>query len=738
MAKKQTNKGSTELAGKLPVTERSAPGSQDVSSNCKVPLNPFERGSLIFACALLFVVVGCVFLPALRSDFVQWDDDINIYGNPHLGNLSWTQLKWAFTDMTYAWRYQPLSWVTWSAIHTFSGFNPYFYHLIVLLFHAANSALIFLLIRGLLAVSNSPKSGANTWPALTCAALAAALWALHPLRVETVAWAVELIFAQSAFFFLLSVLAYLRESRRHKLDPENRFCWAAWIWFVMSLLSYPLAMGGLVVFIALDFYPLRRLNGNWRDWRRAPARNIWLEKLPFLLVGLATAGASLYARTHASGIWAKPTTLEEFGLLDRIMQAFFVWAYYLWKPWWPLNLSPVYTTLVSFSPVARPFLLSAALVIGLTVLLAWKRRQWPALLALWVCYLALLVPMLGLTEHPHYPSDRYSYIPAMLWSVLLAAGLFKLRCKPKVFATTAAVSLALIALLAGMSVRQTRPWRDSVSLFECVLARLGNDPYRADIYCRLGRAYADQNRLDEAISQFQEAIRSRPDYADAHYNLGTAFFKKGQMDEAIIQFQESIRLKPDDAAAHDNLGTALDRKGQIDGAITQFQEAIRLNPANAMAHNNLGVVLVNKGQLDEAIRQYQEAIRLKPDYTEARNNLGIALGRKGKAGEAIGQHHEALRLTPDDAAAHNNLGIDLGRKGQIDEAIIQFQEAIRLKPDYAEAHNNLGIALGTKGKTDEAIIQFQEAIRLNPDDAVARKNLGIALGRKGQTNEARR
>jgi tetratricopeptide (TPR) repeat protein len=641
-----------------PVTQ----ANQDGSSVSKALPSLFKKGRLIFSCVLLFVVVGCIFFPSLRNDFVQWDDDVNIYGNTHLSNLSWTQLKWAFTDMTYAWRYQPLSWVTWSAIHTFSGFNPSLYHLVLLLFHAANSVLVFLLIRRLLAVSNSRDPGANTWPELTGAALAAALWALHPLRVEVAAWAVELIFAQSAFFFLLSVLAYLRESQRHKLDRPHHFCWTAWIWFVMSLLSYPLAMGGLAVFIVLDFYPLRRLEGNWRDWRRAPARNVWLEKLPFLLVVLATAWASLYARAHTTGPWPKSATLEEFGLLSRIMQAFFVWAYYVWKPWWPLNLSPVYTTLVCFDPVDRPFLLSAGLVIGLTVLLVWKRRQWPALLALWICYLALLVPMLGLTEHPHYTGDRYSYIPAMLGSVLLAAGWFQLRCKPKIFAGSAAVSIVLIALLAAMSIRQTQNWRDSVSLFECILARLGNDPYRADIHWRLGKAYDSQNRLDEAI----------------------------------VQYQEGIRLQPDDTDAHNSLGVALARKGQTDEAIRQFQEAIRLKPDYAGAHNNLGNALLSIGPVYEAIRQFQEAIRLKPDYAEAHFNLGNALGGKSQISEAISQFQEAIHLKPDYVKAHNNLGIALANNGQMDEAIRQFQEALRLKPDYADARKNLDAALAIK------------------------------------------
>jgi protein O-mannosyl-transferase len=694
MAKEEANRLSSESARRLPVTKRSTLGSQDRASFSNVLLNRFKKERSVFIGILLFVVVACVFRPSLRDDFVEWDDTFNIHGNPHLGDLSWAQLKWAFTDITYAWRYQPLSWMTWSAIHTFSGFKPHLYHLAVLLFHAANSVLVFVLIRVWLAVANSRDSSANTWPELTCAALAAALWALHPLRVEVVAWAVELIFAQSAFFFLLSVLVYLREGQRHKLDPLHSFCWLPWMLFVISLLSYPLAMGGLVVFIAMDFHPLRRLNGNWRNWRCAPARIVWLEKLPFLLVVLATAWASWYARTHTTGPWPKPATLAQFGLVQRIMQAFFVWACYLWKPGWPVDLSPVYTTLVRFNPLDHLFLLSAGLVIGLTVLLVWKRRQWPALLALWVSYLALLVPMLGLTEHPHYPSDRYSYIPAVLWSALLAAGLLKLRCKPKLFAGSAALSMVLIALLAAMSIRQAQNWRDSVSLFEDILAKLGKDPYRAEIYCRLGKAYAAQNRLDEAIRQYQEAIRLRQANADAHYSLGLALDKKGQIDEAIRQYKEAIRLKPYYPDAHCNLGISLGRKGQIAEAIHQFQEAVRFRPDYADAHNNLGYALLMQGRIDEACSHLHEAIRINPGYANAHNHLGMALGRKGRTVEAIQEFQEAIRLKPGDAEAHNNLGTAFYQQGRIAEAISQYQEALRLKPDFTDARKNLDLVVG--------------------------------------------
>jgi len=374
------------------------------------------------------------------------------------------------------------------------------------------------------------------------------------------AWVSGYTHCQSTFIMLLSLWLYLEAVTTLGAQAKRWCYWLSVLSYLASLFSYPSTLGLVPLLVILDVYPLRRFGCGAGRWWNANARWIWLEKIPFAVLALLVVGISLLTRFHPPPDWAQPVSLAQFSLFARVMQACYVWGYYLWKPWAPFGLSPVYTTLVQFDPTAWPFWLSATLVGGVTVWLAWKWRQWPGALGLWTAYLVLLVPVLGLTEHPHYPSDRYSYLPAMLWSVLLAAGLLKLCCKPKVFAGSAALLMVLIALLAGMSIRQTRNWRDSVSLFECVLARLGNDPYRADIYCRLGKVYAARNRPDEAISQFQEAIRLKPDGAEAHYSFGNAFLARGQSDEAIRQFQEAIRLKPDFAEARSNLAHALQVK----------------------------------------------------------------------------------------------------------------------------------------------------------------------------------
>jgi tetratricopeptide (TPR) repeat protein len=314
-----------------------------------------------------------------------------------------------------------------------------------------------------------------------------------------------------------------------------------------------------------------------------------------------------------------------------------------------------------------------------------------------------LLPALGFTNV--YPM-RYSFV-ADHFQYLASVGLIVLA--------VAGITMALGFLGKGNLLLKP-------VCYGALLLTLGVLTWRQ---CRM---YSDIQTL------WQATIDRNPACWMAHVHLGNALFNKGQTDEAMSQYQEAIRLKPDDADAHNNLGNVLDKNGQIDEAIDQYQKAIGLEPDDVEAHYNLGVALFNRGQTDEAISQLQEAIRLKPDYAEAQYNFGVALFNKDQTDEAISHLQEAIRLKSDYALAHNNLGIAFLKQGQTGEAMSQFQEAIRLKPDYADAHNNLGITLGMQDRINEAIIQFQEAIHLKPDFTNAQSNLMKALELRSKSN----
>ncbi|MBI5801749.1 MAG: hypothetical protein HZA92_13635, partial [Verrucomicrobia bacterium] len=415
-------------------------------------MRPHHRTTAIVL-ALIAVVFG-VFFRTLESGFLRWDDDINVFENPRVQGLTAENLRWMFTDFEQAIRYKPLSWLAWALVHEVFGLNPFGYHLASVLLHCANAVLLFFLLRRLLQLTASPVGRDSVEPHLerseasaasisagdrnrdarsarassvgkwgsteshptgamadACAALGALLWAVHPLRVEPVAWVTGLPYGLSLLFLLVATLFYLRV---HSPSAGKWDYWLSVAAFALAVLSYPIVLGFVAVLVALDFFPLRRFGA------AGHARRILVEKVPFLALSLLLVAGTIYGRFHVTGSWDKPVTLENFPAFARAMQAFYLWAYYAWKPLLPLDLCPVYPVLMESRFNEAPFLLSALCVLAVSAVLFAKRRVWPAAAALWLAHLGLLVPMLGLTERPHYPHDRYGIINGILWSMALA------------------------------------------------------------------------------------------------------------------------------------------------------------------------------------------------------------------------------------------------------------------------------------------------------------------------------
>jgi tetratricopeptide (TPR) repeat protein len=538
---------------------------------------------------LLVICTGAVFSRSLRAEFVQWDDDTLIYQNPYLTGLNPATVKWAFTAFDYVVRYQPLTWLSWAAICQVFGRDPFGYHLAGLAFHALNTCLLFLLLRRILCLAHAEDDRAETakW-VLLCAGAGALLWAIHPLRVETVAWASAFLHGQAIFFLLLSGWAYL-EARAAAPQTKRRACfyWASVFGFLFSLFSYPIGLGFVVALLALDCYPLRRFRAGRGAWWNSNARALYLEKLPFVAVAGLCVGITVWARLNVTGGWLEAAPLSEFGLMHRAMQAVYVWAYYVWKTWWPFNLAPVYTTLLNFRPMDSAFVQSLVLLVLISAILISQRRAWPAALPLWISYLALMVPVLGLTEHPHYPNDRYSNLPGILTSIALAAALLQWCRTPKGRALALAGCLATAGLLGALSVRQVGIWQSSHTLLRYQLARLGNDPYRFDIHWRLGRVLADQGNLDEAMTHYLASLSIVPEFAEAHYSLGVALERSGKIDDALQQYSTTLRLKPAYAEAHVRLGFILADRGLKAEAIGHLQQALRVDPKLIEARRKL-------------------------------------------------------------------------------------------------------------------------------------------------------
>ncbi|HJX62569.1 MAG TPA: tetratricopeptide repeat protein [Polyangia bacterium] len=565
-----------------------------------------HRRDLLIA-GLLVTVTMAVFWRVLGNGFVQWDDDIMVYKNPHIQGLDAERLLWMFTDVAYSMRYKPLTWLTYAVIHSLHGFAPFAFHLVAVLFHCANTILIFAVLKQLAQARLRPRETPTpTWRVSLAAGLAALAWAVHPLRVEAVARVTDLSYCQSLFFLLISLLCHLRAvGAGRACTAPKRWGVAAALSYALAMFTYPFVAGYVVVLVVLDFWPLHRLSlGKDGLWGSA-ARRVWREKLPFLLLS-SIAVVTLIGRLNPTGMWTRQAHYHP-GAFAMAMQAGYVWTYYLWKPWWPLDLSPVYTALFWFVPTAWPFWVSAALVIGLTVSCVLWRRRWPLLLALWICHLVLLVPALGLTESPHYTSDRHDYIPAILWSALLLAGLCRLSARSKAYGVAVTALVAVIVAQSAMTIRQTRVWHDSETLFRHTIASLGDDPYRAIMYQRLGIVYAEAGSLEQAIEQYRLSLAINPS-STARQLLAESLEAQGKFKPALFYYGEQVRRQPENAQLHGKMGFLLARVGRFREAVVQLREALRLQPNSVADLDLLALILVSDS--DATLRDGPTAVRL--------------------------------------------------------------------------------------------------------------------------------
>jgi tetratricopeptide (TPR) repeat protein len=614
--------------------------------------------------AVIAVVTFLAFLPALQNGFVNWDDQKNLTNNPMYRGLGWTQLTWMFGGNSADF-YMPLTWFTFAVDYTVWGMNPSGYHLTSLILHAVNAGLFYFVALRLL---NLPRgAGASRDVGSRAgAAFAALLFSLHPLRVESVAWATERRDVLSGLFYLLAVLAYLRACEPR--PPGERRA-GAWYWVAVAaaacaLLSKPMAVSLPVVLVLLDVYPLRRLGAGPSSWFAPAARRVWLEKLPFVLLSAAASVLTLLAYPNLND----PTLLPQVGgWRGRLAVPLYGLAFYLWKTAWPSGLSPVYETPVPFDPTAWPFLLSATVVAGVTVAAIALRRR-PAPVTVWLSYVAILLPVLGIFQfHGLIAADRYTYLASLGWALLAGAGLaawWRAGAGHEHGHSSrfliVGLALSLLTSLGFLTWRQTQVWHDSEALWTY------------------------------ALSINASAI--------GHTGLGDALVQQRQVAEGIEHYRQALRLNPRYAAAHNNLGLALAQRGEIGEAIRHFRQVLLIVPKYAESHYSLGLALALQGETVEAVDQYRQALRIRPDYAEAHNNLGNALVRQGQVAEGIEHYRRALRLDPRSAAAHNNLGLALAQQGDLPEAVEHFREALRIEPNSANALRNLEMVLSGGGQ----------------------------------------
>jgi hypothetical protein len=494
---------------------------------------------------LVVTLTLAAFLGVLRNGFVNWDDPVNFLSNQSYRGLGLSQLRWMFTTFHMG-HYIPLTWLTLGADYLVWGMNPMGYHLTSLLFHAATALCFYAVARRLLA--RALPARASTRDIALGAAAAALLFAVHPLRVESVAWITERRDVVSGLFFMLALLSwltYVDASRATRL----RWYAASLVFFGFALLSKALALGLPLVLVVLDVYPLRRLGRPDRDVVASPLREgggpsvykVWLEKIPYVLMATVTAGLAM-AATPASA----KASLEALGLGSRALVAAYGLAFYLVKTVLPVGLSPLYAFVTSVS-----WVVVAGLAMAVIVVVA-MRRQWPAVAAAGVVYVALILPTLGFfAVGPQPVADRYSYLPCLGWA-LVAGGAM---ARPWVGSRVARVAgVGALVLLLVLTMQQVRVWRDSVTLWSHAVA-LETDNRFARI--NLGGAYAAAGRIPEAIDQYRQVLKLSPDKAPWYEVLGWLYASSGHVAEGLPLLLEALRLEPGRAGACANAREAV-------------------------------------------------------------------------------------------------------------------------------------------------------------------------------------
>ncbi len=571
--------------------------------------------------AFIGVAVFVSFLPVLSNDFVNWDDPFYFAQNPHYRGLSPSHLQWMFTT-TYMSHYQPISWLTHAVVYEFWGMDPRGYHFVNLLFHVGNGVLLYTLIIAVLRQAWAGSERINPRRLTVAAAVGALFFAVHPLRVEAVAWATERQEVVCGLFFLLSLLAYVRMCAAERAAQPRRLWYALSVGcFALSLMSKAAGLTLPVLLLVADNCPLRRLatpEGSVRG-------SVLLEKLPYLVLTIAALAMASFAKGRYDVV-----PLAEHGLFARSIQAGYGLSFYLWKTLVPLNLSPLYALPHPLDPARPVYVLGALATIGITISATLGRRRYPAILAAWVAYIVIVSPFLGLVQSgPQIAADRYTYLASLPWSVLVAAVFYRSariwKSRPSAWPVRPAATAALGAtfvVLAVLTTAQTRIWRDSLTLWTHVLS-------------------------------------VEPDNDFAYFNRGHARHVAGNIPSALVDYDQSIRLDPTRSRYYNNRGSARAATGDFDGALADFDEAIRRTPEFASPYGNRGNLRHAKGDVDGALADYNEAIRLAPTYADAYANRAKLRQARGDLADAVADYSIALQLTspgsPQRAKLESNL-----------------------------------------------------------------------------------
>jgi tetratricopeptide (TPR) repeat protein len=628
---------------------------------------------LVTLCLIIAVIIP--YQQVINFDFVGYDDELYVTKNLNVQKgFTAKGVKWAFTSFHSA-NWHPVTWLSHMLDIELYGLNPMGHHWTNLQFHIANTLLLFFILF---------KMTGALWRS----AFVAALFALHPLHVESVAWVSERKDVLSAFFGLLSIAAYCRYVKNPQLINYLLIV----LLLGLGLMAKPMLVTLPFVLLLLDYWPLQRikfqknLNAELVEsfGFKAVLRLIW-EKIPlFTLVAVAST-LTFIAQQSEGAVKA----LGVLSLKIRVANALVSYVNYALKVIWPSNLAVFYPHPGNSLPAWQ--IVGAALLIAVAIFLSIRTsKKYPYIAVGLFWYLGTLVPVIGLVQVGNQAmADRYTYIPLIGLFIIVSWGVFDFLKKwhyHTIILIPSAISV--IFVLAVCAFLQLGYWQNGITLFE-------------------------------------HAIKVTNKNCVAHNNLGVLLSEEEKFDEAVFHCDEVLKIKPNDSRALYNKGCALRDKRDLDKAAFFFKESLKINPDYAEAHNGLAYILFVQGKPDEAILHYRNALKIKPDFTNVYNNLANVLYLQGEIDKAVLLYKEALRLEPENVDAHYNIGLFYKRQGKLKKAMTHLAKAIKIDPDYAKAYNEIGVILFQQGKYKKAEVFFLKAVQIRPNYTEARKNIAI-------------
>jgi len=691
---------------------------------------------VLFAC--IAIITFAVYLPSLDNGFVNWDDDVYVYGNPHLRLQGAAFLKWAFSSF-HASNWHPLTWVSHKVDYALWGLSTQWHHLNSILLHSANTMLVgllvFLLVYHVNISRNNPSPAENNayQKAVIAGSVAAMLFGVHPIHVESVTWIAERKDVLCAFFVLLSVIMYIQYVTSRNRTKKMYYL-ASLLFFAFALLSKPMAVTLPVILLLLDVYPFRRLS--------LPTSKTYVpaipEKLPFFILSSISTVLTFMAQHAGEAI----KSFESYPLATRLLVAAKGLYFYLIKLVVPSELSHVYIypkdaslfSLQFIIPIMFFFLISAFCIF------MWQRGK-KVFLTVWLFYVITLLPVIGIVQIGGQPAaDRYAYIPSigpfLLFGLAVAWIASKvhwdLRNAMNVNSLFIVPLVLVFFILGGLTVKQQGIWKNGVILWTSFIQKHPDD---VDGYINRSNAYIEMKDYKNALKDLDNAIAVRPDYPKAYLNRGTLYKQVGDYASAMTDLTKSIELEPS-AGAYNNRALVFELMQNYEAAFKDFGKAIDLEPDKASTYINRCTLHGSLAAFQQALKDCSTAIEKEPYSALAYTTRGLAYSGVGDYTNALKDFDKSLVLAPGSPMTYFNRGQVYLKRGDFERALEDFNRAVSLDKQYADQYIRIGIHFGEKENYQHAVAVFSNVIALVPDNSVAYYNRGNALYRWGKEKEA--